>query len=291
MNRPLTFIAALFCAFLTVSSACAAAPADWVHFTLESRRESGGEIHASFRNDIGGREKNNWSSGFQPADLIGLDVVSFRSAGSRPVRFAIVREAGRLDCAGNGGRSRASGNCRFTADAGFTQALVSRGIRRPSREQAFGLMALNVRRELLDALAAARYPAPTIDNLMALTALGVDGRYVTDLSRAGYRAQSVHALVELKALGITPEWIGGMTRVGYGNVPSRDLVQMKALNITPEYIAGFQRIGYRNLSPDTLVQLKALDITPEFVRSAVGQRTTMPPVNKLVEMKLFGRKR
>ena len=291
MNRPLTFLAALFCAFLTVSSACAAAPGDWVRFTLESRRGTSGEIHASFRNDIGGREKNVWSSGFRPSELVGLDVVSFRSAGSRPVRFAIVREAGRLDCAGNGGGSRASGNCQFTADAGFTQALVSRGIRRPTREQAFGLMALNVRRELLDALAAARYPTPTIDDLMALTALGVNGRYITDLSRVGYRPRTVHSLVEFKALGITPEWIGGMTRVGYGNVAPGDLVQMKALNVTPEYIAGFQRIGYRNLSPDTLVQLKALDITPEFVRSAVGRRATMPPVNELVEMKLFGRKR
>lgn len=291
MNRSFAFVAALFCAFLTVSSACAAAPADWVRFTLESRRGSGGEIHASFRNDIGSREKNNWSSGFRPSELIGLDVVSFRATGSRPVRFAIVREAGRLDCAGNGGGSRASGSCRFTADAGFTQALVSRSIRRPTREQAFGLMALNVRRELLDALAAARYPTPTIDDLMALTALGANGRYITDLSRAGYRPRTVHSLVEFKALGITPQWIGGMTRVGYGNVAPNDLVQMKALNVTPEYIAGFQHIGYRQLSPDTLVQLKALDITPEFVRSTVGSRATMPPVNELVEMKLFGRRR
>lgn len=278
MNRSLAFLAALFCAFLTVSSACVAAPADWVHFTLEPQRRTADEIHASFRKETAGRERNNWSSGFRPAELIGLDVVSFRSAGSRPVRFATVREAGRLDCAGNGGGSRASGNCRFTADAGFTQALASRGIRRPSRE-------------LLDALAAARYPTPTIDDLMALTALGVNGRYITDLSRAGYRPQAVHTLAEFKALGITPEWIGGMARVGYGNVPPGGLVQMKALNVTPEYIAGFQRIGYRHLSPDTLVQLKALDITPEFVRSAVGRRATMPPVSELVEMKLFGRKR
>lgn len=291
MNRPLAFLAALFCAFMTVSSACVAAPTELVDFTLKPQRGNAGEIHASFRSEIAGREKNNWSSGFRPSELIGLDVAGFRAAGARPVRFAVVREAGRLDCAGNGGDSRADGTCRFTADPGFTQALVSRGIGRPTREQAFGLMALDVRRELVNALAAARYPTPKIDDLMALTALGANGRYISDLSRAGYRPQSIHALIEFKALGIMPDWIGGMARIGYGNVPSSDLVQMKALGITPEFIAGFERIGYRRLPVDKLVELKALGITPEFVRSAVGQRATMPPVSELVEMKIFGRKR
>src|SRR5207253_639890 len=110
--------------------------------------------------------------------LIGLEVSSFRGSGTRPLMFAIVREAGRLDCAGNGGSDHAAGNCRFTEDPTFTQALVSRGIGRPNREQAFGLMAVNARRETIEAIAAARYPTPTINDLMALAALGADGGYV-----------------------------------------------------------------------------------------------------------------
>ena len=67
--------------------------------------------------------------------------------------------------------------------------------------------------------------------------------------------------------------------------------RMRALNITPEYVAGFQRLGYRNLPVDTLVQLKALNITPEFVRSTVGAQATLPSVDQLVQMKIFGRRR
>ena len=44
-----------------------------------------------------------------------------------------MREAGRLDCAGNGGIARASGDCGFTPDAGFMQLLASRGIGQPDR--------------------------------------------------------------------------------------------------------------------------------------------------------------
>ncbi|MFL6763580.1 MAG: hypothetical protein ACJ8FO_00090 [Sphingomicrobium sp.] len=291
MLRPLAFICALLLAFVTVSSASVAQSADWVHFTLEPSHKNAANIQASFRDKSHGRDENNWSTGFSPSELVGLDVPSFRRAGSAPIRFAVVREAGRLDCAGTGGGSYAAGDCRFTPNAAFTQLLLSRGIGRPTRDQAFGLMAINAGGEVIDAVAAAHYPTPTIDNLMALSALGVDGRYITDMARAGYHPQSLQKLVEFKALGITPAWIVGFARVGYANLPGEGLVQLRALGVTPDYIQGYQRIGYRNLPVETLVQLKALDITPEFVRSVARPGAPMPPVNQLVELKMFGRHR
>ena len=290
MNRFFAIMLAIIFASITISSACVAQPSDWIRFTLQAQRGND-QLKASFRQERNGRDHNNWSTGLKPSELIGLNVVGFYTAGSRPIAFAVVREAGRLDCSGNGGGSYASGNCRFAADPQFTQLLVSRGIGRLSHDQAFGLMAVDARRELIDSVAAARYPTPSIDDLTALSALGVNGRYIADLSGAGYRPQAIHSLIEFKALGITPEWIGGLNRIGYANIPSSELVQLKALNITPEFIAGFERIGYRHLPVDTLVQLKALNITPEFVRSTVGSRATLPPVNELVDLKIFGSRR
>lgn len=291
MNRPLAFLCAVIVALLTVTSACMAQPSDWIRFRLEPDRGNSSEIQASFRHDRNGEEHDNWSTGFMPSDLIGLEVSSFHGSGTRPLHFAVIREAGRLDCSGNGGNSYATGSCSFAENPAFAQLLVSHGIGRPTREQAFGLMAVNVRRSLIDAVAAARYPTPTISDLMALSALGADGPYISEMARAGYRPDSIHRLIEFKALGVTPQWIAGFVRVGYANVPGDGLVQMRALGITPEFITGYQRIGYRDLPVSTLVQLKALDITPEFVRATVGQRATMPPVGELVQMKMFGRRR
>jgi hypothetical protein len=317
MNRAFAFIGAVLLASITVSSACLAASDDGLHFTLEPEHGNGGKIHANFRESRRSNNETSWSSGFMPSELIGLDTSGFRSSGTRPLRFAIVREAGRLDCGGNGGGNYANGYCRFTPDPAFTQLLVSRGIARPTPGQGLSLMALNVRRELIDGIAAAGYPTPTIEDLTSLTALGVDGRYIREMGRAGYRPRSLQTMVEFKALGITPEWIGGFVRIGHANYPQDGLVQLKAMGITPDFVAGFDRIGYRdlpvdtlvqlkamgiapefiagfdrigyhNLSADTLVQLKALGITPEFVRTAVGQRATLPPVHELVDIKLFG---
>ena len=182
-----------------------------------------------------------------PSELIGLEVSSFRAPGSRPLHFAIAREAGRLDCAGNGGNSAAVGNCRFAENPAFTQLLVSRGIGRPTREQAFGADGGERPPRHHRCGRQRRLPAPSIDNLMALAALGVNGRYIADMAHAGYRPRTIQSLIEFKALGITPDWIGGFARVGYANLPGDGLVQMRALGITPDYIAGFQRIGYGNL--------------------------------------------
>jgi hypothetical protein len=288
MNRYLVFLAALLCASITVSSACVASPSDWVHFTLEAERGDAGKIRASFRDETRDRGENNWSTGFLPSELVGLDTSGFRASGTRSLRFAIVREAGRLDCSGNGGENHAWGNCGFTADPGFTQLLAARGIGTPTSEQAFGLMAVNARREVIDAVAAAHYPTPTIDDLMALAALGVDGRYIGDLARMGYRPEKIHTLVEFKALGITPEWIGGFARAGYANLPANDLVQLRALGITPDFISGFDRIGYGRLPVNSLVQLKALDVTPEYALAANRQSDRRLGVDQLVQMKALG---
>jgi hypothetical protein len=289
MNRCLAFAFALCLAFLSVSSACLAAPADWIRFTLSPSRGDD-KIHVDFRRERDGHD-HNWSSSFRPSQLVGLDLAAFRAGGARPLRFAVVREAGRLDCAGNGGGSDAAGNCSFTADAGFNQLLAARGIGRPSLEESFSMVALDVRRSLIDAVAAARYPTPTIEELIEMTAVGVDAGYIGDLARLGYRPSAVQKLVEFRALGITPEWIGGFQRIGYANLPADDLVQLKALGVTPEYVIGFDRIGYRHLPVDDLVQLKALGVTPEFARELGGPTNSRPEVDDLVRMKVLGHRR
>src|SRR5206468_76237 len=131
VNRALAFICALLLASLSVSSACFAQRSDWIRFTLEQDRSNPAKIHARFRDDSRGHDRNEWSTGFSPSDLLGLEVSPFRASGLRPLHFAIVREAGRLDCAGHGGESYAAGSCSFAENAAFTQLLVSRGIARP----------------------------------------------------------------------------------------------------------------------------------------------------------------
>ena len=112
MNRCLAFLLAVLVASITISSACVAKPADWTQFTLRAQPGTD-QLNASFSRDGDGRGEHQWSTGLRPSELIGLGT-GFYTAGGRPLAFAVVREAGRLDCSGNGG-GYASGNCRFAA--------------------------------------------------------------------------------------------------------------------------------------------------------------------------------
>lgn len=90
MNRFAALIGALLLAFLSVSSACMASPSDWVHFTLDARGGNANELRANFTGN-GGRGHNDWSGGFRPSQLIGMDINGFYTAGLKPLHFAMVR--------------------------------------------------------------------------------------------------------------------------------------------------------------------------------------------------------
>ena len=292
MNRALALIGALLLSSLSIASACVAESSERIRFTLGGQGGHEG-IQANFRTDDGAKHDNNWDSRLRPAELVGLDLAGFRGAGARPLRFSVIREAGRLDCSGVGGAGSASGICGFTPDLRFVQLLERRGIDRPTKEQAFGLMAVNVHRELIDAIADAHYPTPSVGDLMGMSALGVDGSYIRGLAAASYRPRTSGGLIQFKALDINPQWIAGFVRAGYGDLGPDELVQLRALGITPAYIAGFDRLGYRRLPVAKLVQLKALDITPAFIRAVAPTPTghPMPSTDKLIALKVLGERR
>jgi hypothetical protein len=283
----LAFVAALLLTAITVSSACVASSAAPLRFTIEPAHQSG-EVKVRFERHRNGRSENNWDSSFKVSELAGLDVAALDSPGTRPIRFTVAREAGQIDCSGTGGNSMARGNCSLAPNEAFNQFLRQHGIAQPTEDQTFGLVALNVHRDLVQALSQARYPTPSVEKLIELTAVGVTPAYISALAGHGYRPESLDGLVEFAALKITPDYIGSFVSAGYGNLRPDELVQLKALDITPQFIAGFDHIGYGHLPVDTLVQLKAMDVTPEFVR-AVQQGDTLPPPDRLVQLRALGR--
>jgi len=287
MTRLLSFFASILLTALAVSSACVAGPNDTLSFRVEPAH-SNDRIHVSFRTNRDRHDTTNWSSSFSSAELAGLDFARLRGSGSGPIGFALVREAGRVDCAGTGGNGFGNGSCRFTANPAFADALERNGLGRPTNDHAIALMAVNAHADLLNALSAARFPKPSMDDYVALSALNVTGNYISQLARAGYRPNSPDALIQFAALNITPEFIAGFARMGYANLPADELVQLKALDITPAFVAGFDRIGYGRLPVDQLVQLKALNVTPEFIQSLQRSGIVHPSPDEAVRIKALG---
>ena len=251
-------LAALAISGMTLASSANQAGPEALSFRLSDRLQAG-RIQVEFERRRDGAD-SHWSTGFEPSELEGLDRSAVVSSGTRPVRFTVKREAGRIDCSGQGGSGTASGTCSATADSAFLALLGRRGIEAPAGNQLFGLISLDVRSSLIEALAAAGYPVPTLDDLFGLTALEADAAYIQSLASAGYRPPTLSALTEFKAL-----------------------------DIDAAYVRGMREAGYADLSPAELVKLKALDVTPEFARSSVSSNGARPTADELITRKIFAR--
>src|SRR3569623_698313 len=179
MNRPLAMLAALVVSALAVSSACIATPVTAMDIRMNADSSNRIQLRLYQADD---RHNGSMTSSFAPYELWGLDVAALRQPGFRPIRFALVREAGRVDCSGSGGNAVATGRCGFPPAAGFTAMLESRGIGRPNAEQSYELAMGSATRDLVDVLAAHNYPRPDIEKLVELSAVGVDRRYDSDLA-------------------------------------------------------------------------------------------------------------
>ena len=268
---------------LTLAGAVSAAPPNEFDFRLTE--QTGDRIQGDFRRV--GHEGSQWNSSFPAAEFRGLDPARLAGPGQSPVQFALVRDAGRLDCSGTSGLGAATGRCRFTADPAFFAYLRSSGVASVSDDDAYTMTAVGVRRDLVAAIREAKYPVPSAGDLVSLAALGVERGYIDRLAEAGYRPDRIDTLIQYKALGITPEYIAGLRRDGFTQITPSQLVQFKALGIDSAYVESLRAAGYANLPAGTLVEFKALGVTAQYL-AELRSRGFAPAPGKIIQMKALG---
>ncbi|QIK96456.1 hypothetical protein G7076_08385 [Sphingomonas sp. HDW15A] len=260
MTRFPIFLASIAASTLTITATVDAASSTEFNFRLKDEGGDGANIRADFRRSD--RANSQWNSSFRITDFAGLERSQLAGKGQTPVRFALVRDAGRLDCSGTGGSSSAEGQCRFTANQEFLDHLRSSGIAPVSGEDVYAMTAVGVRRDLITEIRRANYPAPSAQNLIALAALGLESGYIQELAASGYRPAQLNTLIQFKALGVDGAYIESLKKVGYGNLALEGLVEFKALGITADYIRRLQDSGIRVVDSGKLVQMKALGVGP-----------------------------
>src|SRR5688572_2721262 len=143
-------------------------PLGTIRWSIEDLwNRSDGKVQLTFRTGDEGRDNGNWSNGYDYGELQGLTQAQLAGP-NQPVRFAIAREAGRLDCSGTVGNRQGIGTCAFAANPVFTSRLVAGGIGRPTERQAYSLTLANVRSELIEELGRHGYEKPDVGDLVAM---------------------------------------------------------------------------------------------------------------------------
>lgn len=156
--------------------------------------------------------------------------------GAGPVSFAVMHEAGTLDCNGRlSRRYQGDGDCRFTSDPGFEKALAARGLAPEQRRDLLAMLLVDATIELADGLTAAGVRPEEGDDLIAAAALKVTPAYVRALRAAPMTLASIDDAVACRALGIDPAYVRELADAGYDDLSAEDIVAMKALGVTGDY--------------------------------------------------------
>jgi hypothetical protein len=232
-----------------------------------------------------------WSNDRPISDLQGLTAAQL--TGPRgPVRFALVKDAGRLDCSGTAGNLSGSGACSFTADPGFTSYLQARGMGTPTSQQAFTLTMSGVGRDLVDSMQEIGYARPTVEQLSSMGIHGVTADFIRGLARSGYRLKSADDLVNFAIHGVTLDYIREMAAINpkLQRLSGDELVNMRIHGVTPDYVRQIAAMGpqFREIGADDLVNFAIHGARPDLVRAyAAYTRGALHP-DDVVNMAIHG---
>ena len=232
-----------------------------------------------------GRSQNIHS---YPIDPAALGLTRAQIEGSRaPVRFALDRGTGRLDCDGTAGRERGEGSCRFTPDAALMAKLEQDGFGRASDRQLMSMAMMDIRPEFFEEVRRQGYRDATLADVIRLREHGVGLDMLREVAALGYKLPSLGALADMRDHGVTPDYIRQVMANGLSNLSPQELIDLRDHGVTPTYVAEMRRHGYGNAGVRELIAMRDHGVSTGFVRelSESGRRFT---VDEVVRMRDHG---
>ena len=210
------------------------------------------------------------------ASLAGLPVEQI-DAPNATVHFPLRRDAGTFTVDGVCRKGLCAGTFSFAADPAFADALVKRGIGRPSPADQLSLAIADAGFAYLDALAAAGYARPDVQTLVRAAQHGVELDYLRGMTALGYRTATLHDLIRLRDHGVDPDYIRGMQAAGYARLSADELRNARDHGADPVYAREMGALGFANLPLDALINARDHGVDQTYVREmqALGLRLTL----------------
>ncbi|SRR6266498_964091 len=253
---------------------------DKVNLNLERHTQKGG--------------KNQMGQTYDFADLQGLTREQAQSGG--PVKFSLVRQAGRIDCEGNFQNGKGSGTFRFTPDHSFVLAMKARGFdfeeklaesndEQISEDRLFAATTLNVTTALADDLLSAGFGKLQVEDLFKASIFKIDSKFMCEMKASGFPNLRMEELVKARIFKIDADFVSQVTQMGFDKEPFESLVKMRIFKVTPDFLTEVRNEGLTNLSVEEIVKLRIFKIDREFIRQAKAEGVPLE-VEELVRRRI-----
>ena len=258
-------------------------------------KDNNSKVNLNFerRSQRGGHSQMGQS--YDLAELQGLSREQASSGG--PVKFSLVREAGRIDCEGTFQNGKGSGTFTFTPNPAFVSAMKSRGFdfeadskRRDGDDEGgredrlFAATTLNVTTALADDLTGA-FGKLDINDLFKAAIFKVDSQFAREMKASGFENLGMEELVKARIFKIDAAFVKHVSEMGFQKEPFESLVKMQIFKVTPEFIAEVRGEGLTNLQVEELVKLRIFKIDGQFIREAKADGVPLE-VERLVQRRI-----
>lgn len=254
-----------------------------VQLNLERRTKRGGH--------------NQMGQTYDFAELQGLSREQALNGG--PIKFSLVREAGRIDCEGAFQNGKGSGTFTFTPNAAFISAMKSRGFdfeaeskRRHTdndgenllEERLFAATTLNVTTALADDLTSA-FGKLDVEDLFKAAIFKIDSQFAREMKASGFENLGMEELVKARIFKIDAAFVRQVSDMGFQKEPFESLVKMQIFKVTPEFIAEVRGEGLTNIQVEDIVKLRIFKIDGQFIRDAKADGVPLE-VERLVQRRI-----
>ena len=237
---------------------------------------------------------NQMGQSYEFSELQGLTREQAVSGG--PVKFSLVREAGRIDLEGSFQDGKGSGTFQFTPNQGFVSAMKSRGFdfekaswndngERESDDRLFAATALNVTTALADDLVASGFGQLNVDDLFKAAIFKIDSTFMREMKASGFPNLTMEDLVKARIFKIDAQFVTKVAQMGFDKEPFESLVKMQIFKVTPEFVTEVRNEGLTNLSVEDVVKLRIFKIDADYIRQAKADGFPLE-VERLVQRKI-----
>ncbi|HET9527044.1 MAG TPA: hypothetical protein VFO99_12810 [Pyrinomonadaceae bacterium] len=242
------------------------------------------------RSDRGGHSQMGQTYEF--SDFQGLNRETAVNGG--PVKFSLVREAGRIDFEGNFENGKGSGTFNFTGNPSFVSAMKSRGFdfeersngrRDNDEDRLFAATTLNVTTALADDLNSLGFGKLNVDDLFKAAIFKIDSTFAREMKASGFENLGMEELVKARIFKIDAGFVRQVAQMGFEKEPFESLVKMQIFKVTPEFISEVRNEGLTDLQVEELVKLRIFKIDGQYIREAKADGVPLE-VERLVQRKI-----
>lgn len=218
------------------------------------------------------------------SELQGLDLTT---PGRHDVRFAVVREAGRLDADGFVKDGEGAGTFRFTPDGNFAAAMRRLGFDGIDEDRQFAMALHDVTTQFARAMKAENLDGLDSDKLIAFRIFDVTSAFIDELRATGLPATEANKLIAFRVHGVTPAVVRDLARLGL-DLDENQLIAFRVHQVTPEYVAEVQSAGLGRPEADQLIAMRVHGVTPDYIERMKGRGLKNLTLERLVELKVHG---